>query len=293
MVEHQVDAGAYAWPHPVANSATGLSLSSESILHCPFKYRSFQEWLTSALIHSMVSVRSTIAMQNDGGANCFIFNDAQAFWSITYTSLSVRQLDGSQILAQGYSAVVIQPPKSIHMLALWPSYYYPSAQQNTCSPNDFKHYLHLPSVITEHTKHLSLTLHSSVVLQFLSLPDISPSSGIDFFNVNIVKPTSPSIYPHPNILPPVANYSRAPIITRALLHQYVGHISDDLLDKLCRRQTLLGLPKIPPPRYDYDCPIFRFAKTTQANKGKTVNTSNPKPGELLHMDFVFWDVLSH
>jgi hypothetical protein len=27
MVEHQVDAGAYEWPHPVANSVTGLSLT--------------------------------------------------------------------------------------------------------------------------------------------------------------------------------------------------------------------------------------------------------------------------
>jgi hypothetical protein len=68
----------------------------------------------------MVSVRSTIAMQNDGGANCFIFNDAQTFWSITYASLSVRQLDGSQVLAKGYGVMVIRPAKSTHMLVLWP-----------------------------------------------------------------------------------------------------------------------------------------------------------------------------
>jgi hypothetical protein len=39
LVDHQVDACAYEWPHPVANLATGLSIPSISILHCP----SFQE----------------------------------------------------------------------------------------------------------------------------------------------------------------------------------------------------------------------------------------------------------
>jgi hypothetical protein len=61
---------------------------------------------------------------------------------------------------------------------------------------------------------------------------------------------------------------------------------------MCRRQNLIGLPKNPLPRYDYNCPIFRFVKMTQAIKGKTANRSNLKSGELLHMDFAFWDVLS-
>jgi hypothetical protein len=169
----------------------------------------------------------------------------------------------------------------------------PSPLQNTFSPNAIKHYLHLPSVITEHTKHLSPTLHSSVMLQFISLPDIISSSGLDFFNVVIVKPTSPSFSQHPNILPPVANYPKSPIINCALLHQCFGHISDDLLDKMCRQKTLIGLPKIPPPFHDHDCPVCRFAKMIQAIKGKAVNTCNLKPGELLHMYFAFLDVLSH
>jgi hypothetical protein len=32
---------------------------------------------------------------------------------------------------------------------------------------------------------------------------------------------------------------------------------------------------------------------TQVRKGKTVDTSTLQPGELLHIDFAFWDVLSH
>jgi hypothetical protein len=99
-------------------------------------------------------------MKNDGGANGFIFNDAKAFWSITYTPLSVRQLDGSQVSDKGYGVVVIHPPMPNHLLVLWPSSNYPPSPQNTFSPNAIKHYLHLTSVITEHTNHLCLTLHS-------------------------------------------------------------------------------------------------------------------------------------
>jgi hypothetical protein len=50
---------------------------------------------------------------------------------ITYTSLSVRQLDGSQVLAKVYGVPVTRPTKSTHMLALWSSFYYPSAPPST------------------------------------------------------------------------------------------------------------------------------------------------------------------
>jgi hypothetical protein len=154
------------------------------------------------------------------------FNDAKAFWSITYNPLLVRQVDGSQISAKGYGEVVIHQP-----------------------------YLHLPSVITEHTKQISFMLHKSVVLHFQSLPVIVSSIGIDFIIIKIVHPTSPPIPPVPVLLTPVANYVRAPIITRSLLHQRFGHISDDMLDKMCHCQTRIGLIKVPLPCYDYECPI--------------------------------------
>jgi hypothetical protein len=39
--------------------------------------------------------------------------------------------------------------------------------------------------------------------------------------------------------------------------------------------------------------VIFVAKMTQVIKVKTVNTPNINPGELLHMDLAFWDVLSH
>jgi hypothetical protein len=34
----------------------------------------------------------------------------------------MKQLDGYTVLAQGYGVVVVRPPNSLHVLALWPSY---------------------------------------------------------------------------------------------------------------------------------------------------------------------------
>jgi hypothetical protein len=59
------------------------------------------------------------------------------------------------------------------------------------------------------------------------------------------------------------------------------------------RQTLIGLRKVTPPRYDYDCPICHFVKMTQGMKANTVDASHLKPVELLHIYFAFWDVFSH
>jgi hypothetical protein len=146
-------------------------------------------------------------MHNDGGANCFIFNDLELFWTITPSSVSVRQLDGSHITAEGSGVVIIRPPGAQHLLALWPSYYYPSAPQHTFSPNAIKHYLLLPSVQTEHASHLRITVDPIIQLNFLSLPTELHSTGLDFFRAEVVLPLMVSAAPTTVTLPPRAAYS--------------------------------------------------------------------------------------
>jgi hypothetical protein len=142
----------------------------------------------------------------------------------------VQTFDGSTVLAQGYGMVVIHLPGSEHMLALWPSYYYPEVPHNTFSLNAIKHYLLLPSVITEHTHHLTITLHSSISLQFPSLPSVVESSGLDFFNIEIIHPP-PSSSQSSAVLHPIVRYANGPSLSRALIHQRFGHISDDVIDE--------------------------------------------------------------
>jgi hypothetical protein len=168
-----------------------------------------------------VTRHSAITLQNNGGANCFVFNNSSVFFNFQTANLSVRQLDGSSIAAAGFGGVAIRPPNSLHILALWPSYYVPTAPQNMFSPNTLKHYLLLPSVTTEHTSHPNVTLPSDIIIYFPSIPTTVATSGLDFFHADVVKPTfSPPVPLSPKTAhPAIENYSKAPWNTRALMHQ--------------------------------------------------------------------------
>jgi hypothetical protein len=109
--------------------------------------------------------------------------------------------------------------------------------------------------MTSHTSHLNTTFPSDVILHFPSIPSIVSSSGLGFFDADIMKPKSISQPPldpdvrvaqHPSMLPPFALYGKSTKITHVLLHQCLGHIYDDVPSKMCQNQTLTGLPKNPP-----------------------------------------------
>jgi hypothetical protein len=102
----------------------------------------------------------------------------------------------------------------------------------------------------------------------------------------------PPLVAHFTVLAPLDAYSNAPAMSLALIHQLFGHISDDVLDKMCCQQSLHGLPWIPPPRYAYDCAICSLSKLPQFRKGKTISTDLIPPGFLLHTEFVFWKVVT-
>jgi hypothetical protein len=150
---------------------------------------------------------------------------------------------------------------------------------------------------TEHASHLCVKVTPTIKLKFPSLPTELAATGLDHFCAEVVLPphlssTRPTAASHLQIIPPHVAYSKAPIMTRALMHQIFGHCSDDVLDTMCREQTLTGLPRVPPPRYEYDCPVCSLGKLPQFRKGKTASTDNLKPGELLHMDLAFWHSIS-
>jgi hypothetical protein len=160
------------------------------------------------------------------------------------------------------------------LIALWPCYFYPSAPQCTFSPTAFKHYLQLPSVITEHTVHLAISLTDDMVIRFPSCPHQVKDECLDYFSAKIMIPCPPKSPSVPvQCATPVVYFSKAPTLTRALLHQRFAHCGDDVLDTMCRKQTVQGLPKRPPPRYDFDCAICSLRKMTREIKGKTCDTA--------------------
>jgi hypothetical protein len=211
------------------------------------------------------------------------------------SNLSFRQLDGSSIKAAGLGVVVIRPPGASQLLAMWPSYYYPSAPQHNPPLNAINHYLQISLMYMEHALHLCVTVTPAIKLKFSLLPTELAAAGLDYFRAEVVLPPPlsshrPTEASHLQILPRHVEYSKAPVMTHALMHHIFGHCSEDILDTMCREQTPTGLPRVPPPQYEYDCPVCSLGKLPQFRKRKTASTDNLKPGELMHMDFTFWDI---
>ena len=78
-----------------------------------------------------------------------------------------------------------------------------------------------------------------------------------------------------------------------LIPRRILHPSDSVLKEMCRHQTIYGLPKNCPKQiHKTPRTICYTAKLTTINKFTTVDTSNLQPGELVHVDFEFYNVTS-
>jgi hypothetical protein len=129
--------------------------------------------------------------RDGGGANCFIFNDSSIFWNFQTANVSVRQLGGSSIAAAGFGVIIVRPPNSLHLLAPWHSYYFPTALKHIFYLNALKHYLLLPSVTSDHTSYVKVTLPSDAIIHVPSIPTNVVTSGLDFFHADVMKPSFP------------------------------------------------------------------------------------------------------
>lgn len=164
----------------------------------------------------------------------------------------------------------------------------PQNSHCTFSPTALKHYLNYPSVTTTHLKALYITTPCNQLLEFPSLSPQVSLKALDYHAFTVVRPTTRLSY-----LPrPLAHKATVLPLTRALIHQRLGHGSHHKIDLMCRHQTLLGLPKRRLPLDLPVCPICVKAKFTHPPKGKTLDTTHLTKGEYLHMDFAFWDLPS-
>ena len=78
------------------------------------------------------------------------------------------------------------------------------------------------------------------------------------------------------------------LVRRPLLHPY-----DSVMKAMCHHQTLDGLTKHRLKIINKaPCTIYYTETITTINKGTTVDTTNLKPGEIILMDFVFYNVTS-
>ncbi len=171
---------------------------------------------------------------NDGGANCFITNNKEHFVNFISCPIKIQQLDGSIVSALGFGLKLIQHQPSKYIIPLWPTYFMPHNPSCTFSPTALKHYLQYPSVITTHLKALTITTPCAQVLEFPSLTPQLTSKALDYHIFTIVKPIARLSY-----LPcPIGLKAATSSLTRALIHQRLGHGSHRKIDILCHTQSL-------------------------------------------------------
>jgi hypothetical protein len=232
---------------------------------------------------------TTSTEHNDGGANCFITNDISHFTSFIPKVLQVKQLNGGLTKALGYGLKLIQCPTTKVIIPLWPTYYMPSNPQCTFSPTAL-YYLHYKTTTT-HLEHLSITTSSGITLLFPSITQHTDKQLLDYHKFIIVKPKACTPIAFPS--KPIANSATSELpLNRLLAHQRLGHSCDEVLDTMCRQQSLLGLPKRPFPPQSCPCTICITAKFTHPPKVKTTPYTLTRKGELLHIDFSFWNETS-
>jgi hypothetical protein len=164
----------------------------------------------------------------------------------------------------------------------------PHNSHSTLSPTALKHYLKYPKVITDHLHSLQITTTCEKTLTFPSIQHQVNNKVLDYRLFNVVKPI------HHTSIPRVlqANKSYISPLTRPLVHQRLAHCNYRKLDDMCRNSTLLGLPRKPFLPCTHQCPICLMSKFSHPPKGKTTSTSHLSPGQLLHIDFGFWDITS-
>ena len=167
----------------------------------------------------------------------------------------------------------------------------PNNDTCTFSPTALKHYNNYQSVITNHLQSLHITTSSGITMTFPSIPTKINNNILDYHKFDVVKPISTM---NINIHQPIVkSIKTTQPITRTLLHQRLAHCNSRKLDTMCRLNTLHGLPPNLSRNDNRECPICLMSKFSHPPKGKTINTEALHPGELLHIDFGFWDIPSH
>ena len=78
-----------------------------------------------------------------------------------------------------------------------------------------------------------------------------------------------------------------------LIHIHLLHPSDSVMKAIWRHQTITGLPKHWPKKLNKEpCTIFYILNMTNFPKENTFYTSNLQPGELIPMEFDFYNMNS-
>jgi hypothetical protein len=160
----------------------------------------------------------------------------------------------------------------------------------TFSPTALKYYNKYPKVTTHHLQSLEITTTENIYIKFDSITKLVQGKLLDYHKFIVVRPSQTSTV----LTKPIAHFAKnQQPLTRSIVHQRLAHCNPRKLDTMCKQNTLQGLPTTPFPQPKHECPICLMSKFSHPPKGKTIDTNHIEPGELLHIDFSFWDTQSH
>ena len=93
--------------------------------------------------------------------------------------------------------------------------------------------------------------------------------------------------------PIINSYLNKHTMSWELIHWYLLHPSDSVMKSMWHNQNLIVLPKHCPDKLNNSpWTIWYTSKMKNSPKGTTVDTTNLQPGELIHMDFDFYNMTS-
>jgi hypothetical protein len=115
---------------------------------------------------------------------------------------------------------------------------------------------------------LSITTSTGACLVYPTIHQHKHTQLLDYQKFTVVRPITCS-KPTTNSFPIVKSATSEATLDRLLIHQCLGHGSDEVLDIMCRKQSLLGLPKRPFPTRNCPCIICITTKTTHPPKAKS------------------------
>jgi hypothetical protein len=102
-----------------------------------------------------------------------------------------------------------------------------------------KYYLHIPKVVTNHLHSLIIETSTGTELSFPSLQRYTTTKLLDYHRFSVVRPSTPTITPFP-----IASSATSEAqLARNIIHQHYCHGSDEVLDLMCQKQSILSLPK--------------------------------------------------
>ena len=229
--------------------------------------------------------------QADSGANAHVFTNIKYFIQFKPTSHFIQAFQGQKCLVEGKGVVFIQLPDSNIFIPLYPAYYCPTAPNNIIGLSAIKSYTKFRSVRLEVLSWIRFIDHDGNSWRANTCKRKHKEILLDFFTVNLIHPKQSS-----NFIPPIiqAMLSKTQL-DWVRIHRRMGHPSDSKLAFYCRSKKIPGLPALFPSKFQNFkelCPICAQGKMKLTIKGGTVDTSTLQPGQMFHIDFVFFDKIS-